>query len=138
MDIFGYILIALLIGSVLALIGTLVGFDVVEHFRRLKHPKWYEYFDRAKKNSFTVGGRLKDATDIVNKCIAAAQEAYRNEKWTAEEFRCIMKLYTEEYVKAVHQYQQDTVELGIEEDLKAADNYAKEHKWKYGILYPNT
>lgn len=137
MDIIGVILIGLIIVSVLAIISSLVGLDVVEHFRRLKHPKWYEHFDRAKKNSFAVGGRLKDATDIVNKCIATAQEAYRDGKWTAGEFRCIMKLYADEYVRAVDQYQQDTVALGIDEDLKAADNYAKEHKWKYGILYPD-
>ena len=138
MDLFGTVLIAILIISALALIGTLVSFDVVEYFRRLKHPKWYEYFDRAKKNSFVIGSRLRDATDIVNKCIVTAQEAYKNKEWTAEQFRCIMKLYADEYVRAVEQYQQDTIALGIDDDLKAADKYAKEHNWKYGILYPDT
>lgn len=135
MDIFGTILIIVICILLFALVGTISGFDIVEAYRRKKHPTWYGYFNRARHNSFSVGCRLKDKTDIINKCIASAQEAYRNEKWTAEEFRCIMKLYADEYVKAVYQYQQDTVALGIEEDLKAADKYAKEHNWKYGILY---
>lgn len=138
MDIFGYILIALLIATVLSLIGTLVGFDVVEHFRRLKHPKWYEYFDRAKKNSFSIGSRLNDEIDTINKCIIAMREAYRKGELTEKSFRGVMEVYTNDYIKAVNKYNEDYVALKIDEDIQAADAYAKEHKWKYGILYPDT
>lgn len=135
MDIFGYILIAIMIVLVLVLIGTLMGFEVVEYFRRCKHPKWYEHFDRAKHNSFSVGGRLKDETDIINKCIAAMQEAYKKGELTTEQFRGVMKVYADDYIKAVCQFKQDTVVLEIDEDLRAADAYAKENNWKYGVLY---
>lgn len=135
MDIFGNILIALIVVAVPALLCTLVGFDVVEYFRRAKYPKWYEHFDRATKNSFSIGSRLKDEADIINKCIAYMQEAYRKGELTADEFRGVMKVYTDDYIKAVYQFKQDTVALEIEEDLRAADKYAKENNFKYGILY---
>lgn len=135
MDLLGTILIALIIVVVLALICALVGFDVVEYFRRLKHSKWYEHFDRATKNSFYVGSRMKDETDVINKCIVIMQEAYKKGDLTAEQFRGVMEVYTNDYIKAVCQFKQDIIALEIDEDLRAADTYAKEHNWKYGILY---
>lgn len=128
-------IIALIIVLVLALIGTLGGFNVVEYFRRRKHTKWYEYFDRATKNSFFIGSRLKDETDNINKCIATMQEAYRKGELTENAFRGMMRLYTNDYIKVVKQYNTDFEALGIDDDLKAADTYARECDFKWGILY---
>ena len=130
-------IIALIMVLVLALIGTLGSFDIVEYFRRRKHPKWYEYFDRAKHNSFSVGGRLGDEIDIANKCIATMQEAYRKGTITEKVFRRAMEIYTDDYIKAVAQYNKDYLESGIDEDLKAADAYARKHNCKWGIIYEN-
>lgn len=135
MDLFGSILIVLTIVVTLALICTLVGFDVVDYFRRRKHPKWYEYFDRATKNSFFIGSRLKDDTANINKCIAAMQEAYKNGELTENAFRGMMRLYTNDYIKVVKQYNTEFEALGIDADLKAADTYARERDFKWGILY---
>ena len=135
MDIIGNILIALIIVVVLAMIVILVGFDVVEFFRRKKHPKWFEHFDRATKNSFSIGGRLKDKTAAINKFISAQQEALIDGKWTDEDYRTLMRCCADEYIKAVNQYRKDFEASGIDADLKAADAYAKEHNWKWGILY---
>lgn len=135
MDVIGIILIALIIVLTLAVICTLVGFDVVEYFRRMKHPKWYEHFDRATKYSFSIGGRLKDKTTAINRFISTQQEALRDGKWTDEDYRTLMRCCADEYIKAVNQYRDDFEKLGIEADLKAADTYAKEHNWKWGILY---
>ena len=134
MDLFGGILIALMIVLSLVLICVLVGFDAVEYFRRLKHPKWYEHFDRATKNSFSIGERLAYQTDILNKCTATIQEAYKKGDCPVEEFRGVMNVYIEDYIKAVVQYRKDYIVLKIDEDLTAADAYAREHNLKWGIL----
>ena len=135
MDIGGIILLVMMVALVLAMIYLVSGLSVAEIYRRKKHPIWYGYYDRAVHNSFSIGERLKDKTDIINKCITATQEAYKKGECTVDEFRGLMKINVNDYIKAVTQYHKDFVNLKIDEDLRAADAYAKEHNWKFGYLY---
>ena len=123
-------LLALFIG-----IAILMLTDVEEKIRRKKHPEWYEHYNRAKRNSFIVGGEFSQKLNTIAARMDMLQGLLLNGKCSRGEYLDAIKVLEQERVEAVEQFHLRQESLGIEEDLKAADAYAKEHNLKWGIIY---
>lgn len=123
-------LLALFVG-----IAILMLIDVEEKIRRKRHPKWYEYYDRAKNNVFTVGGEFSQKLDTIFAHGEMLGDMLFKGECSKEEYLEAMKVLEKERVEAVEQYHLKQDALGIEADLRAADAYAKEHNLKWGIIY---
>lgn len=129
------ICIALVAGLLVFCLYLLVKDFVQERIRRKLHPKWYELWDRALSNSFCIGGKFHDMSETLNKRRALVHETYFTGKCTEDEYREAMTTITDEYVKAVKWYNTTKLALGIEEDLKEADSYARENNLEWGLIY---
>lgn len=109
--------------------------DVKEIIRRKQHPKWYEHYDRAKRNCFQVGGEFSQKLDTICARVKMIQDMLFKGECSKEEYLEAMKVLEKERVEAVEQYHLKQEALGIDADLKEADAYAKEHNLKWGIIY---
>ena len=116
-------------------IASLMLTDVKEKLRRKKHPVWYEYYDRAKNNSFHIGGKLREQTEVLHNRLKLLNKTYLNDKCTEAEYLEATRVIAKEYAEVVKRYKQAKEDLHIEEDLKEADAYAKERNLKWGIIY---
>lgn len=125
-------LLALFVG-----IAILMLTDIKERIRRKQHPKWYELYDRAKNNAFTVGGEFSQKLDTICARGEMLGDMLFKGECSKEEYLEAMKVLEKERVEAVEQYHLKQDALGIEADLRAADAYAKEHNLKWGIIYEN-
>ena len=125
-----FCLLALFIG-----IAILMLTDVQEKIRRKKHPVWYTHWDRAKDNAFDIGGKYVKMLDSINTQRKAVQDLYIEGKCTDEEYKKAMNTIDADFIDAYKWYKQAEEALRIDEDLKAADAYAKEHNLKWGIIY---
>jgi predicted Zn-dependent peptidase len=116
-------------------IAVLMLTDGKEKIRRKQHPVWYEHYDRAKNNAFTVGGEFSQKLDTICARGEMIQDMLFKGECSKEEYLEAMKALEKERVEAVEQYhlKQDT--LGIDADLREADAYAKEHNLKWCIIY---
>ena len=115
--------------------AILIFTDVGERVRRKKHPVWYEHFDRAKNNAFDIGGKYTKMLDSINERRKLVQDTFIEGRCTAEDYKVVMKDIDTDFIDAINWYKQAEAALRINEDLKAADAYAKEHNLKWGILY---
>lgn len=135
MNICDTILIVCLTVLTILLVILLAVMPLVETYKKKKHSVWFTHFNRATHNAFSIGKRFSARRDRINERIKEWQEAYKNGECTIREFTNTMELLAYEYVSAVTQYNKDYSESGIDEDLTAADAYAKEHNCKWGIIY---
>ena len=109
--------------------------DIKEKIRRKKHPVWYEFYDRAKYNSFYIGSKFRRRTESIEMLRGVFKDKFFNDEYTEEVFNEAMDALEREYREAAKQFKIDKEVYGIDADLKAADAYAKEHNLKWGILY---
>ena len=109
--------------------------DVKEKIRRKKHHVWYEHWDRAKDNAFDIGGKYTKRLDNINMRRKFYQDLYIEGKCTDEEYKKAMNTIDADFIDAYKWYKQAEEALRINEDLKAADAYAKERNLKWGIIY---
>ena len=123
-------LLALFIGITILMLT-----DVEEKIRRKKHHVWYTYWDRAKNNAFDIGGKYVKMLDSINTQRKAVQDSYIEGKCTNEEYKKAMNTIDADFIAIYKWYKQAEEALRINEDLKAADAYAKEHNLKWGIIY---
>ena len=123
-------LLALFIGN-----AILVLTDVKEKIRRKKHPVWYEHYDRAVHNAFDIGGKYTKMLDSINERRKLVQDTFTEGRCTAEDYKDVMKATDTDFIDAFKWYTQAEETLRINEDLRAADTYAKEHNLKWGIIY---
>ena len=123
-------LLALFIG-----IAILMLTDVKEKLRRKKHPVWYKYYDRAVHNAFDIGGKYTKRLDNINMRRKFYQDLYIEGKCTDEEYKKAMNTIDTDFIDAYKWYKQAEEALRINEDLRAADAYAKKHNLKWGIIY---
>lgn len=130
-----YICIALVAAALVYCVYLLVKDGVQERIRRKRHPKWWELWDRALSNAFCIGGKFHDMSETINKRSTLVHETYFAGKCTEDEYREAMKTIADDYVQAVQWYKTTKTALGIEEDLKEADTYARENNLEWGILY---
>lgn len=128
-----FCLLALFIGIAILMLTALT--DVKEKIRRKKHPKWYEYYDRAKSNAFRAGSEFSQKLDTICTRGEMLQDMLFKGECSSEEYLEAMKVLEKERVEVVTQYHLKQDALGIEADLRAADVYAKEHNLKWGIIY---
>jgi pyruvate formate-lyase activating enzyme-like uncharacterized protein len=96
---------------------------------------WYEHFDRAKNNAFDIGGKYIKRLDNINMRRKFYQDLYTEGKCTDEEYKKAMNTIDVDFIDAHKWYKQAEEALRINEDLRAADTYAKEHNLKWGIIY---
>ena len=76
-----------IISCLLALFGgiaILVLTDVKEKIRRKQHHVWYEHFDRAKNNAFSIGGKYTKKLDNINMRRKFYQDLYVEGECTEE------------------------------------------------------
>lgn len=123
-------LLALFIG-----IAILILTDVKEKIRRKKHPVWYEYYNGALANSLHIGNKFRRRIEYINKRKEIFQKKFFEGEYTEAEFNDAIDALNREYKEATRQFSIDKEAYGIEDDLKKADTYAKEHNLKWGILY---
>ena len=123
-------LLALFIG-----IAILMLTDAQEKIRCKKHPVWYEHYNRAKHNSFRVGKVWQERAESISKRKELVMDMYLNDKCSDDEYDEAMKNLNIEYRDAIKWLKKNNELLGIVEDLKAADAFAKEHNLKWGIIY---
>ena len=123
-------LLALFIG-----IAILMLTDGKEKIRRKQHPVWYKYFDRAKNNAFDIGGKYTKRLDNINMRRKFYQDSYIEGKCADEEYKKAMNTIDADFIVAYKWYKQAEEALRINEDLRAADAYAKKHNLKWGIIY---
>ena len=116
-------------------IAILMLTDVQDKIRRKKYPVWYEHYNRALSNSLTIGSKFREKTENINMRTKAIYDMFFNDECSIEEYTEAMKILNEEYSQAAKWFKINQEALGIEEDLKAADAYAKEHNLKWGIIY---
>lgn len=116
-------------------IAILMLTDVKEKIRRKKHPVWYEYYDRALHNAFDIGGKYTKMLDSINTRLKFNQDLYIEGKCTDEEYKKAVNTIDADFIDAYKWYKQAEEALRINEDLRAADAYAKEHNLKWGIIY---
>ena len=116
-------------------IAILMLTDGKEKIRRKQHPVWYKYFDRAKNNAFDIGGKYASKLDNINMRRKFYQDLYIEGKCTDEEYKKAMNTIDVDFIDAYKWYKQAEEALRINEDLRAADTYAKEHNLKWGIIY---
>ena len=109
--------------------------DVKEKIRRKKHPIWYEYYDRALKNSLWVGSRFRQTTETLKACREKVMDMFFKGECAEDEYDDAMKSINKHYKEAAKQFSIDEEAYGINDDLKKADAYAKEHNLKWGIIY---
>lgn len=135
MNICDTILIVCLTALTILLVILLAVMPLMETYKKKKHSVWFTHFNRATHNAFSIGKRFSARRDRINERINKCQQAYMDHQCNTTEFKNRMSLLADEYVAAVMHYYHDYLDLGIEEDLKAADAYAKEHNCKWGIIY---
>ena len=123
-------LLALFIG-----IAILMLTDVQEKIRRKKHPEWYQHYDRALSNSFTIGSRFREIVDTLDNRRDMIQGMFLRGECPADEYNKVSKAIDKDFEEAYKWFEFNKTALGIDKDLKAADAYAKEHNLKWGILY---
>jgi hypothetical protein len=123
-------LLALFIGIVILILT-----DVKEKIRRKQHPVWYRYYDRAKNNAFDIGGKYTKMLDSINERRKLVQDTFTEGRCTAEDYKYVMNTIDVDFIDASKWYKQAEEALRINEDLRAADAYAKEHNLKWGIIY---
>lgn len=115
---------------------SFLGVDsIIEKGRRKKHPKWYEHYNRALSNAIMTGIALNNQLETLSAREEMVRDLFLDGKCSADEYKNAMKIIEEERVEAVEQARRSRETLGIDEDLKAADAYAKEHNLKWGIIY---
>lgn len=126
---------------IFCLLGLFLGFailmytDIKERIRRKRHPKWYEYYDRALGNSLCIGSRFREKTETINARRELLQKTFFEGKCTAEEYDDAMKILDKELREAAKLFSINKELLGVDADLKEADTYAKEHNLKWGIIF---
>ena len=126
---------------IICLLGLFLGYlvivatDIEERIRRKQHPKWYEYYDRALNNSLVIGTRFREQTETINARRELIQDMFFQGRCAADKYDDAMKVFDKEQREAAKQFSINKAALGIDEDLKAADAYAKEHNLKWGIIY---
>ena len=125
-----FCLLALFVG-----IAILMLIDVKEKIRRKQHPVWYTYYNRAKSNAFDIGGKYTKMLDSINMRRKFNQDLYIEGKCTDEEYKNTMNIIDADFIDAYKWYKQAEEALRINDDLKEADAYAKEHNLKWGIIY---
>lgn len=123
-------LLALFIG-----IAILMLTDVEEKIRRKKHPEWYQHYDRALSNSFAIGSRFREMVDTLDNRRNMIQGMFFRGECTADEYNEASKAIDKDFEEAYRWFEFNKTALGIDEDLKAADAYAREYNLKWGILY---
>ena len=123
-------LLALFIGIIILMLT-----DGKEKIRRKKHPVWYKYYDRAVHNAFDIGGKYTKRLDNINMRRKFYQDLYIEGKCTDEEYKKAMNTIDTDFIDAYKWYKQAEEALCINEDLRAADAYAKKHNLKWGIIY---
>ena len=123
-------LLALFIG-----IAILMLTDAQEKTRRKKHPVWYEYYDRALRSSCTVGSALRVQNETINAREKMIYDMLIRGECTEDEYLEALHTLSKERRDAVKQFSTERETYCIDEDLKAADSYAKEHNLKWGIIY---
>jgi hypothetical protein len=123
-------LLALFIGIVILILT-----DVKEKIRRKQHPVWYRYYDRAKNNAFDIGGKYTKMLDSINERRKLVQDTFTEGRCTTEDYKYVMNTIDVDFIDASKWYKQAEEALRINEDLRAADAYAKEHNLKWGIIY---
>ena len=122
-------LLALFIGTAILILT-----DVKEKIRRKKHPVWYEHYDRALHNSFTIGSRFREMVDTLDNRRDMIQGMLFNGECTTDEYKEASKTIDKDFEEAYRWFEFNKEALGIEADLKAADAYAKEHNLKWGFI----
>ena len=123
-------LLALFIGIAIIMLT-----DGKEKLRRKKHPVWYKHYGRALKNSLWVGSRFRQTTETLKARREMVMDMFFKGECTEDEYDDAMKSINKQYKEAAKQFSIDEEAYGINDDLKEADTYAKEHNLKWGILY---
>lgn len=129
------ILLLIIVALGVLVLSFTVGGDLGEKIRKKRHPIWYEHYNRALHNAFEIGGKYTKMLDSINERRKLAQDTFIEGKCTAEVYKDTMKAIDSDFIDAYKWYKQAEEALRINEDLKAADAYAKEHNLKWGIIY---
>ena len=121
--------------TVLVILGFFFYLKMIDVFRYKKHKFWYNHYNRALRNSMCIGSQFSEKINSINEQIKLMQQKLLDGGCLADDYREAMKSLAAAYCDAVSTYKNSEVALGIEDDLKKADAYAKEHNLKWGILY---
>lgn len=121
--------------AAVVVLGLAFGDTVLERIRRKKHPVWYTHWNRALSNSFAIGSRFREMVDTLDNRRDMLQGMFFRGECTADEYNKVSKAIDKDFEEAYKWFEFNKTALGIDEDLKAADAYAKEHNLKWGIIY---
>jgi hypothetical protein len=106
---------------------------VLERHRRKEHPKYFEYWDNALALSFERGTKYKKYREHFEYQVELCSEGLI-------EGECTNRYYTDKMNDLITEYQEfcdwfKEEDKVINELLRQADIYAKEHDLMWGILY---
>ena len=107
--------------------------DIINSYRRNKHPEYFEYWDAAVSESFKVGGKLNAEKRRIEYYIKLYGDGYRDGECTAEHITKKMAQVTQWWITACDDYNREHKNIKVL--LQKADAYAKEHNLKWGIIY---
>lgn len=113
--------------------GLIMIFDPLDKYRRWKHPKWFEYFDSAKKDAFELSKFLQSTCFAVEEQHHIIISLYQNKRIDDEQFSRLSRelcyafdIFQEEYSR-----RKDANDLLVQK----AHEYAVKNNLKWGLLY---
>lgn len=106
---------------------------LVEKHRRKKHPDYFTYWDKAKLLAFNRAEHFDSQNGGIQRYIKALNDGLRDGDCDVEFYREHMNLKTKEFEKLCDWFNKQG--KSIDELLHKADQYAKEHSLKWGIIY---
>lgn len=125
------------IGFVVFMILPFIIISLVEKlmikYRRKKYPEYFTYYDAAKHICFDASDKINKKIDYFNFRVKILTDGLNEGECTADYFKASFDAMTDRYIEASAEFVKQRAES--EEWFKKADDYAREHNLKWGILY---
>ena len=102
-------------------------------YRRKKYPKYFNYYDTSKLIYSGAVDKINKEIDYFNFRVKILTEGLNEGECTADFFKASFDAMTDRYIKASAEFVKQRAES--EELFKKADDYAREHNLKWGIIY---
>lgn len=106
---------------------------LVSKYRRKKYPEYFTYYDTAKRICFDASDKINKKIEYFNFRVKILTEGLNEGECTVDYFKASFDAMTDCYIEASSEFVKQRADS--EEWLKKADDYARAHNLKWGILY---
>ena len=107
--------------------------SIIGKIRKHKHPEYFDLYETAVSESFRIGGKFNEKQEYIVHYLKLYGDGYLKGECTKEDFDKKMQELTSIYIDACDDYNREYSK--IKTLLDKANDYAKEHGLKWGIIY---